>query len=159
MRRAKPILVAALLAIVVAALGASATNLGPWYANLRKPWFQPPDLLFGPAWTVIYALTAMAGVMAWNRLRDRRAKLRILGFFALNAGLNVLWSELFFRFHRPDWALIEVVAFWLSIVLLIAVVWPISRVAVAALAPYLAWVSFASVLNLAVVLLNTPFGA
>jgi len=158
-RRAKPILVAALAAIVVAALGASATDLGPWYVNLRKPWFQPPDLLFGPAWTVIYALTATAGVIAGNRLRDRRARLRVMGYFALNAGLNVLWSELFFRFHRPDWALFEVVAFWLSIVLLIAVVWPISRGAGATLAPYLAWVSFAAVLNLAVVRLNAPFGA
>ncbi len=159
MRRVKPILVAALAAIVVAALGASATDLGPWYANLRKPWYEPPDVLFGPAWTVIYALTAMAGVIAWSHLRNRRTRLRVLGVFALNAALNVLWSELFFGFHRPDWALFEVVVFWLSIVLLMAVLWPISRGATAALVPYLVWVSFAGVVNLGVVRLNAPFGA
>lgn len=159
MTRARPILVAALAAVVVAALGASATDLGPWYVVLRKPWFQPPDWAFGPAWTAIYALTALAGVLAWNHLRDRSARLRVLGFFALNSGLNVLWSELFFGLHRPDWALIEVVPFWLSIVLLIVVLWPISHPASYALLPYLAWVTFAGILNLAVVRLNAPFGA
>jgi tryptophan-rich sensory protein len=156
-QRWRPVVVAALAAIVVAGLGASATDLGPWYYALRKPSWQPPDWLFGPAWTLIYGLIALAGVLAWNAARDRRRRLDIVGVFAVNALLNVGWSELFFNFHRPDWALIEVVVFWLSIVLLIVVASSISHTAGWLLAPYLAWVTFAGVLNLAVVRLNAPF--
>ena len=158
MRLAKPILVAALAAIAVAALGASITTLGPWYYALNKPSWQPPDWLFGPAWTLIYGLAALAGVLAWNRARNRADRLRIIALFALNAALNVLWSDLFFRLQRPDWALIEVVPFWLSILVLMVALYPISQAACWVLAPYLAWVTFAAALNLAAVRLNAPFG-
>ncbi len=158
-RRWMPVAVAALTAILVAALGASATDIGPWYQALAKPSWQPPDWLFGPAWTLIYALIAVAGVNAWRAARTRAARQRVLLLFAVNALLNVLWSELFFNLHRPDWAVLETTVFWLSIVVLIAAVWPLSHRAGWLLAPYLAWVTFASVLNLAVVRLNAPFGA
>lgn len=155
-RRWQPVAVAALAAMVVAGLGASATDIGPWYQALRKPSWQLPDWLFGPAWTLIYGLIALAGVMAWNAARDRRQALGIVAVFALNALLNLAWSELFFHFQRPDWALIEIVAFWLSVVVLIVTATSVSRVAGWLLAPYLAWVTFAGVLNLAVVRLNAP---
>ncbi|HEY0205698.1 MAG TPA: TspO/MBR family protein [Acetobacteraceae bacterium] len=154
-----PVVVAALAAVVVAGLGASATDIGPWYYALRKPSWQPPDWLFGPVWTLIYALTALAGIMAWRAAPAGRVRGRILVLFAANALLNVLWSELFFHFRRPDLALMETVAFWASIIVLMAAVWPLSRPAAWVLTPYLAWVTFASVLNLAVVRLNAPFGA
>ena len=154
-----PVVVAALAAVVVAGLGASATDVGPWYQGLRKPSWQPPDLLFGPVWTTLYAMIAVAGVKAWRAARDRRTRGNILVLFAANALLNVLWSELFFGLHRPDWALWETAAFLASIVVMIVAVWPLSRTAGWLLAPYLAWVTFASVLNLAVVRLNAPFGA
>ena len=154
----RPILTAAAAALVVALLGAAATDVGPWFHALQKPWWEPPDWLFGPVWTLIYGLTALAGVLVWNRVQDRRRRLSIMGLFALNAALNVLWSELFFSRRRPDWALIEVVPFWLSIAVLIFVAWPISRRAGQALVPYAAWVLFAGYLNLAVVRLNPPFG-
>lgn len=157
-RHWKPVAVAALAAMAVAALGASATDIGPWYQVLRKPAWQPPDWLFGPVWTLIYGLMALAGVRAWNGASDRRQRLRIVGLFALNALLNVTWSELFFALHRPDWALMEVVPFWLSIVALIVAVSPANRSAGWLLGPYLAWVAFAGVLNLVVVRLNAPFG-
>ena len=159
MTRWRPILVAAVSAILVAALGASATDIGPWYRALHKPTWQPPDWVFGPAWTLIYGLTALAGVLVWNRMRDRHARHMVMGLFALNAALNVGWSELFFAAHRPDWALYEVVPFWLSIAMLIRVCWPVSAGAGRALLPYAAWVLFAGYLNLAVVRLNAPFGA
>lgn len=155
----KPVLAAAVLAAAVAALGASATELGPWYQALRKPAWQPPDWLFGPAWTLIFALAAVAGVLGWRGAPDRHHRLRLIAWFALNALLNVVWTWLFFRFHRPDWALAEVVFLWLSIVVLIVVLMPYSRIAAWLLAPYLAWVTFAAVLNLAVVRLNAPFTA
>jgi tryptophan-rich sensory protein len=154
----KPVAVAAFCAVVVAALGVSATDLGPWYYGLRKPSWQPPDWLFGPAWTLIYALTALAGVFAWRGARDRNLRLRIITFFGANALVNVLWSELFFHFQRPDFALGEVVVFWLSILVLIVIVHPASPTASLLLVPYIAWVTFAAALNLAVVRLNAPFG-
>jgi tryptophan-rich sensory protein len=156
--RWKPVAVAAIAATLVASLGGLATQLGPWYDGLTKPPWQPPDWLFGPAWTVIFALIAAAGVVAWSAAGDRAARGRVMWLFALNGFLNVLWSVLFFHLQRPDWALVEVIFLWLSILLLIAAVSAISRLAGWLLVPYLAWVTFASILNLAIVRLNQPFG-
>jgi translocator protein len=156
-RRWQPILVAALAAVGVAVLGGLMTELGTWYYGLRQPAWKPPDWLFGPAWTVIFALVAVAGIQAWERAPDRAAREWLLALFALNAFLNVLWSLLFFRLRRPDWALVEVGFLWLSIVLLIVVLARRYRPAAWLLAPYLAWVTFAAALNAAVVQLNAPF--
>jgi tryptophan-rich sensory protein len=143
----------------VALLGGAATQIGPWYHGLTKPAWQPPDWLFAPVWTLIYGLTALAGVMVWNRIADRERRMRMMALFALNALLNVLWSELFFGQRRPDWALSEVVPFWLSIVVLMLLVFPVTRTGGWALVPYLLWVLFAGFLNLAIVRLNGPFSA
>ena len=149
-------LVAAGAAIAVAVLGSLGTDLGPWYRALRQPAWKPPDLWFGPAWTLIFALTAWAGARAWLRASTAVERQRVLWAFGVNGALNVLWSWLFFRWRRPDWALVEVVPFWLSIVVLIAVVRRIDRGAALLLLPYLAWVAFAAALNAAVVRLNPP---
>jgi tryptophan-rich sensory protein len=153
----KPIVLAALAASLVAFLGATATDLGPWYQNLLKPSWQPPDWLFGPVWTLIFGLCAISGVLAWRYAPNQAVREWIIGAFALNGFLNVLWTILFFRFKHPDWALIEVGFFWLSIVVLIVFLARGSKTASGLLLPYLAWVSFAAVLNLAVVRLNSPF--
>lgn len=153
----KPVAAAALAALAVAVMGGAATDLGPWYLALRKPAWQPPGFLFGPVWTVIFALTALAGVIAWRRTVDAAARRLILTCFALNALLNVAWSGLFFRLHRPDWALAEVVLLWLSIVLLIVVLRRRAPITTWLLLPYLVWVTFAAVLNLEIVRLNAPF--
>jgi tryptophan-rich sensory protein len=156
--RSATVLIAALAAIGVAGLGALMTELGPWYAQLRQPSWKPPDWLFGPAWTVIFVLTAVAGVLAWEAAPGGGPRLWLAGAFALNGVLNVLWSLLFFRLRRPDWALIEVVFLWLSIVALVVLGGRQARSAGWLLLPYLAWVTFAAALNLAVVRLNGPFG-
>ena len=157
-RRWAPIAIAAALAMAVAALGAAATDIGPWYTGLQKSRLNPPDWLFGPAWTLIYALTAMSGVFAWRAARSGTQRSRVLILFAINALLNVFWSELFFHARRPDWAFTEVAPFWLSILALIVFLWPLSHRASWLLAPYLAWVAFAGYLNFEVVRLNPPFG-
>ena len=154
-----PVLVAAAAAMAVAGLGASATQLGPWYYGLAKPAWQPPDWLFGPAWTLIFALAALSGVLAWRSAASAAARRWVLVLFAANALLNVLWSVLFFRQQRPDWALLEVVPFWFSILALVVVLRPMSSTSSLALWPYLLWVTFAAVLNLEIVRLNGPFGA
>jgi tryptophan-rich sensory protein len=143
--------------MAVAGLGALTTDLGPWYYRLHKPAWQPPDWLFGPAWTLIFALAALAGVLYWQHSGNRSERLQIIAAFSLNAFLNTLWSLLFFRLKRPDWALYEVGFLWLSIMLLIVLLARGSRTASWLLAPYLAWVSFAAVLNWTIVQLNAPF--
>ncbi len=157
--RLRAVAYAAAVAVGVAVLGGLATDLGPWYRSLAKPAFQPPDWLFGPAWTLIYACAAAAAAEAWLRAPDPLRRREVVELFLLNGGLNLLWSILFFRFRRPDWALLEVGALWLSILVLLLVVRGFSRPSAWLLLPYLAWVGFAAVLNLAVVHLNAPFGA
>jgi len=157
--RWKPLAAAFGAAVAVAFAGELATDIGPWYQSLRQPPWKPPDALFGPAWTLIYACAALAGFIAWRHAASRRARALILGVFALNALFNLAWSLLFFRVRRPDWALNEVVFLWLSIVLLIVVLRRSSAASAWLLAPYLAWVTFAAVLNRAVVELNGPFGS
>ncbi len=152
----RAVLVAALAALGVAVLGGLSTDLGGWYAQLKQPPWKPPDVLFGPAWTLIFALTALSGVTAWRQAGPRQRS-AILIVFALNGFLNVLWSLLFFRLRRPDWAFAEVTFLWASILLMMVVCWRSSRRAALLLLPYLAWVAFAALLNLEVVRLNGPF--
>ena len=153
----RPVLTAALAALAVAVLGGLATDLGPWYSSLIQPSWKPPDILFGPAWTVIYAFAAAAAVKAWGRAPSTKYRQWLLGLFALNAALNLLWSVLFFRLRRPDLALLEVGALWLSVAGLMVFMARRSPVSAALLLPYLAWVAFAGWLNRAVVTLNAPF--
>ena len=153
-----PVTVATLAALCVAALGATVTDLGPWYQALAKPDWNPPDVVFPIGWTIIYALITVAGITAWRAARTAAQAEWVIGLFALNGFLNITWSILFFRFQRPDWAFYEVVALWLSILGLIVYCGRFSRSAAALLVPYLVWVSFAAALNYAVVGLNGPFG-
>jgi translocator protein len=145
---------AALGVVLVAGLGMLATELGPWYRALKQPWWQPPDAAFGPAWTLIYVLTAAAAVRVWLRTNQGAQWLFAL---SLNGALNVFWSWLFFKARRPDWALAEVPLLWLSIVLLIVLARRDDAAAALLLVPYLLWVAFAASLNFAVVRLNGPF--
>ena len=154
----RAVLVAAGAALAVAAVGGTLTRIGPWYRALAKPAWTPPDAAFGAIWTAVFSLTAISGVLAWRGARRVSTREWLIGLFALNGFLNVVWSLLFFALQRPDWALGEVAALWLSIAGLIAFVWPLSRTASLLLAPYLLWVSIASLLNYQVVHLNAPFG-
>lgn len=156
-RLGRPLLVAGAGFFLVGLLGGLATEIGPWYRGLIKPSFQPPDWLFGPAWTLIFALTAYAAADAWRKSESEAGRRRIAVAFTVNGVLNIFWSVLFFKLKRPDWALIEVVPLWLSIAWMIVVVRPVSTKAAWLLVPYIGWVTFAAVLNLAVVRLNAPF--
>jgi tryptophan-rich sensory protein len=152
-----PVAVGVGAALLVAGVGATMTDLGPWYRALRQPGWSPPDWAFPVGWTTVYAFTVAAGVSAWRAAHRGAERTRLVTLFAFNAFLNILWSLIFFRLHRPDWALVEVAVFWLSIVLLIVVAARRSPTARLLLLPYLSWVSFASALNAAVVALNPPF--
>ena len=155
--RRAPIVIATVVVLLVALPGMLLTELGPWYRALLKPAWQPPDWLFGPAWTTIYVLTGTAAVMAWRATETRQHRQNLLILFMLNAFLNVLWSLLFFRLQRPDWALFEVTLLWTSIAFLLYACLRRRTLAAILLLPYLAWVSFAAVLNAEIVRLNAPF--
>lgn len=153
----QPVAVAAGAAMAVAGLGGLMTEIGPWYLSLRQPWWKPPDWAFGPAWTVIFAMTAVAGVVAWRSAPGRTRRRRLLVLFALNGCLNALWSFLYFRLHRPDWALIEVGFLWFSVLWIMGETGRYSRKACVLLVPYLLWIAFAATLNWVTVALNGPF--
>ena len=149
------------VAVAAAAIGGLLTELGPWYYALKQPIWKPPDWLFGPAWTTIFACAATAGLLAWRGAdlsvdRQRNRKL-VVGLFAINFVCNSLWSLLFFKLHHPGWALMEVGFLWLSIAALIWFLYPLSKAAALLLLPYLLWVTFASGLNWAIVQMNAPF--
>ncbi|PLK23696.1 TspO protein [Porphyrobacter sp. TH134] len=153
-----PVTVATGAALCVAALGATVTDLGPWYQALAKPDWNPPDVVFPMGWTVIYALITVAGITAWRAAPTAARAEWVLGLFALNGFLNISWSLIFFRLQRPDWAFFELTLLWLSILVMIVFCWRFSKSAALLLVPYLGWVSFAGALNWAVVQLNAPFG-
>lgn len=155
---ALPVVVAAAAALLVAMMGGTITDLGPWYEALNKPALTPPRPVFPIAWTTIFALAATAAVSAWRAAPNSRVSDTVIGLFALNGFLNVLWSLLFFRLQRPDWAFYELLPLWLSVALLMVYCGRLSRLAGALLAPYLVWVSLAGLLNWQVVQLNGPFG-
>ena len=152
-----PIVIALLAASIIAVLGATITEIGPWYHSLTQPRWAPPDAAYGVAWTAIYALSALAGVAGWLAATNWREREWLLGVFALNGFLNILWSLLFFRLHRPDWAMIESIALWLSVAALIVLIWRRSMGGAVLLLPYLLWVTFAGYLNMTIVHLNGPF--
>lgn len=155
----RDVLIASAATLAVAFTGGALTRLDAWYFALKQPSFKPPDWVFGPAWTLLFILITIAAVWAWRAADETPARRRrLVWLLGANAVCNIVWSGLYFFLRRPDWALIEVVFLWLSIVLLMMHLWPYCRRAAWLLVPYLAWVSFAAVLNLAAVRLNAPFG-
>ena len=152
-----PILIASIMATAVAVMGATISDIGPWYHGLVQPRWAPPDATYGVAWTAIYAFTALAGVNGWLAAPNAREREWLLGLFALNGFLNIVWSLLFFRLHRPDGAMIEALGLWLSVAALILVIWRRSMSGAVMLVPYLLWVTFAGYLNMTIVHLNGPF--
>lgn len=150
-----PVIAAILWAVILGGAGGALTTIGPWYRNLRKPTWQPPDWLFGPAWTIILGLAGWAAVLAWRGAGgDPAAERTIIILYAANFVFHFLWSPLFFTLRRPDLALAEVVFLWASVLALFIGLRPYSETASWMIAPYLGWVSFAAFLNLTIVRLN-----
>lgn len=145
---------AVFIAVNVAAASSGAIfRPGPWYEHLNKPWWRPPNWLFGPAWTVLYLMNSFAGWFIWRAASPEEAP-RALTIYGVSLALNAAWSGLFFGLRRPDLALLELIALWLSIAAMIAVFRPIDETAALLLYPYLAWVTFAGVLNFTMWRLN-----
>ena len=153
--RLRDALIAAIAVFAAGAIGSLATmpNIPAWYAGLTKPAFTPPDWVFGPAWTTLYILMAIA---FWRVLQAPPAPLRRVAIvvFVEQLVLNALWSVAFFGFRSPLAGLVVIAMLWGSIALTIALFSRIDRTAALLLAPYLAWVTFAGALNAGVLVLN-----
>ncbi|MBO6528077.1 TspO/MBR family protein [Erythrobacter sp.] len=143
--------------LILALGGGLLTKIGSWYRNLEKPSWQPPDWLFGPAWTVILGLAGWAFVLSWDGAASGDERMLLIGLYLANGLFHFLWSPLFFTAKRPDWALLEVPFLWLSVLALCVFLRDWSVLASWLIVPYLAWVSFASILNWKIVRLNGPF--
>lgn len=135
-------------------IGAIATTpkIGSWYAMLNKPFFNPPGWVFGPVWTLLFVLMGIALYLVWVKKKSLTDK--IFTWFWIQLGLNILWSFLFFGAESPLLGLIEIVFLWWAIRMTIKIFSKVSTTAGQLLIPYLAWVSFATVLNAAVFWLN-----
>ena len=127
---------------------------GEWYASLRNPSWNPPGWIFGPVWTTLYTMMAVAAWLIWRQGGWRKQRKPLLTFLAQLA-LNALWTPLFFGLHWPGVAFAEIVLLWLAVVWTIIAFWRVHRTAAWLLAPYLAWVSFAAGLNGTLWRLNT----
>jgi benzodiazapine receptor len=128
-------------------------SVGTWYQSLTKPDWTPPDWVFGPVWSLLYTMIAVAGWRVWRRGGLRGAE-GPLALFSLQLVLNAAWSGLFFGLQRPDWAFVEIVALWGIILTTLVAFWRLDWRSGALFVPYLIWVSYAAALNFAIWRLN-----
>lgn len=150
MKRILPLILFLILVVGGGWLIGMETRPGEWYESLNKPAFNPPGWLFGPVWSILYILIAIAGWRTWMRQNTHGA----MTIWWVQLALNFLWSPLFFSLQSPVAALVVIIALLLSIILFMRTVWHEDRVAAWLFAPYLAWVAFATLLNASIVVLN-----
>ncbi len=136
-------------ACFAAAMTGAFFGPGKWYEALEKPSWTPPNWAFPVVWTLLYGMIAAAGWMVWTAAAPEAATLAI-GLWVAQIVLNALWSPVFFGLRRMDLGMVVVSGMWLAIVGCILVFWPIDITAALLMVPYLAWVSVAAALNLAV---------
>jgi len=132
----------------------TVTGEGSWYATIQKPPFNPPGFVFGPVWTALYILMGISLYLVWMEGTSRQEVRIALSFFALQLGLNALWSFLFFGLQSPFLGLLEIVMLWIFIVATIIAFFRIQKTSALLLIPYLAWVSFAAFLTYSIWILN-----
>ncbi len=129
-------------------------SIPTWYRTLNKPFFSPPNWVFGPVWTILYALMGVSLYLVRKKgIKNKKTRTAIL-YFMIQLTLNFLWSLIFFGLHSPVWAFVTIVFLWITILILMMKFYPLSKTAAYLLIPYIIWVSFASLLNLSIVVLN-----
>jgi len=130
------------------------SSIPTWYAVLRKPWFTPPNWLFGPIWLTLYFLMGISLYLVFESKRNKAKEKPALWAFGIQLFLNVLWSVLFFGMHYLLYGFIEIVLLWISIAVTIILFFKVSKVAAYLLLPYILWVTIAALLNYYVFILN-----
>ena len=137
----------------VAASTGVCVSTGGWYAGLLKPAWNPPGWLFGPVWTILYTLMAVAAWLIWKS-GGWQVQKRPLGLYLVQWALNALWTPLFFGLQRPGLAFAEILALDIAVLATLVAFWHVRRVAGLLLVPYALWVAFATVLNFTIWRLN-----
>jgi benzodiazapine receptor len=153
--------IAGLVVCLAACFGAAAVgslftgaSVSEWYPTLQRPSWTPPPWIFGPVWTLLYALMAVAAWLVWRKGGWAGAR-AALALFAGQLALNAVWSPLFFGLHSPGIAMLDLALLWIAIVATTAAFWRHSRAAAGLMAPYLAWSTFAAALNFAIWRMNS----
>jgi benzodiazapine receptor len=127
-------------------------SIPKWYTKIRKPSFNPPNWIFGPVWTTLFVIMGIALYLVWTSGKENNIAIWIFG---IQLALNVLWSVLFFGLHSPRWAFVDIIALWLAILATIISFYSVSATASYLLIPYILWVSFATILNWKIMVLNS----
>jgi len=155
MPRVVKLLVSIVISFVAGGIGSLATipNIPTWYAALEKPFFNPPNWVFGPVWTLLYILMGASLYLVWTS-KGKGSKQTAYRLFGAQLVLNALWSVVFFGLHQPWLAVVVIVALLVVLVVALRVFAKHSKAAAWLLIPYIAWVCFATVLNTGVALLN-----
>jgi translocator protein len=145
-----------IVTFAAAGIGSAATfpSVHTWYPTLAKPSWTPPSWLFGPVWTTLYVAMAVAAWRVWRGLHGAPAATAVVVLFGTQIALNALWSILFFGMRRPGLALVDIVALWVLLVVILVRFWRADRISGLLWTPYVAWVSFATALNAAIWNLN-----
>ena len=142
------------VSFIAAAIGSIASvQAGPFYTALVRPDWAPPPDVFGPVWTILYALMGIAAWLVW-RVGGFRAARAALSLFLVQLAVNALWSWLFFAWHLGALAFVDILLLWVLVLATLVAFWRIRPLAGAMLVPYLLWISFAAALNLSVWQLN-----
>ncbi len=153
-QRLLPFIICIGLSLAAGFLGSFYTidSISTWYQFLTRPFWTPPNWVFGPVWTTLYVLMGISAGLVWRT--DKKGKWWVLALFFAHLIVNVAWSVVFFGMHDPVSGLLIIKALWLLIVALMLVFWRYSRTATYLLIPYLVWVTYASTLNLGIIMLN-----
>ena len=139
---------------LMGSLFTTADSLGNWYANLHKPFFNPPSWIFGPVWTTLYIMMGISAYLVLQKGLDNKPVRVALVCFIIQLFLNAIWTPLFFGLHSPVLGLIDIVLLLNAIIVTVFAFSKISRPATLLLIPYLAWVAFATILNASIYFLN-----
>lgn len=148
------------LSIIIAELAGvigslfTVPSLESWYSTLARPELSPPNWVFGPVWTTLFALMGIAAFLVWKKGLNQKDVRVALGVFAVQLVLNTMWSIIFFNLQSPLWAFIDLVVLWIAIILTMILFYKISKSAIWLLLPYILWVSFAGYLNYMIWILN-----
>ena len=141
------------LAVAGVGAAATATSVNGWYQTLNKPSWNPPDWLFGPVWTTLFVMMGVAAWLAWRRDGWLSARTAMI-WFGIQLALNMLWSVLFFGLQSPGLAFAEILVLWMAIVATVLAICERTVGGALLLTPYLAWTTFAAVLNFTIWRLN-----
>ena len=155
MKKIFKLLISIFIPLIIGFLGSffTSSSVNTWFLTLNKPFFNPPSFLFAPVWTTLYIMIGLSFYLVWSK-NFGKEKQKVIGIYFLQLFLNLLWSLSFFGLQSPLLGLINIIVLWLVILANIILFFRVSKKASYLLVPYLLWVSFATILNFSIFILN-----